>query len=172
MDPLLGGIISRWFDGGLEAFLGTMLEAAICLSTAAACGVLVGYERRADRKAAGIRTHVLVCVGASAFVHLGLLAVGVGATDDFARLIQSIATGIGFLGAGAIFRGQGSVSGITTASSIWLMGAVGAAAGAGAIVFALMITLITFAILQWSGDVPILEKLVRGDDLDEEPPPP
>jgi putative Mg2+ transporter-C (MgtC) family protein len=174
MDIDLASVISRWFDDGMDVYLGRMLEAVFCLGTAVACGTVVGYERRADKKAAGIRTHVLVCTGAAAFVHLGVVAVDTGTINDFGRLIQSIATGIGFLGAGAIFRGDGGVSGITTATSIWVMGAIGVAAGAGAIGFAVLMTLITYLVLQWSGDVPVLDDYLGRHEKTpggSEPPP-
>jgi len=74
---------------------------------------------------------------------------GLGTATDFNRLIQSIATGIGFLGAGAIFRHGDDVRGVTTAASLWAMGAVGAAAGAGAVLFALLLSVVCYIVLRW-----------------------
>lgn len=124
----------------------------MCLLVALVGGLIVGLEREKAHKPAGVRTHTLVAVGSAGFVHLGVVAQslgGLGTTADFNRLIQSIATGIGFLGAGAIFRAGDDVRGVTTAASIWAMGAVGAAAGAGAIVFALMLSAVCYLVLRW-----------------------
>ena len=85
-------------------------------------------------------------VGTAGFVHLGVVA---GSTVDLNRLIQAIATGIGFLGAGAIFRHGEDVRGVTTAASLWAMGAVGAAAGAGAVLFALFLSAVYYVVLRW-----------------------
>lgn len=160
---VIAGLVTDWMPDSFEALIIRLIDATICLGTAVVCGYIVGRERTASKAPVGVRTHVLVCLGAAAFVHLGVLAAHVNGTPvDFARLIQSIATGIGFLGAGAIFKAQASVRGVSTATSIWLMGAAGAAAGAGAVVFALIISLIAFAVLRWSG-----EPLALDDVLEE-----
>ncbi|MFQ5845187.1 MAG: MgtC/SapB family protein [Planctomycetota bacterium] len=145
-------VLHRWFPADSSLTLHLLLETAVCLGTAAFCGFLVGIERERRDRPAGLRTHILVCVGSAAFVHLGvtahLLGGGFGTIADFNRLIQSVAVGIGFLGAGAIFRAGDHVSGITTAASIWVMGAAGAAAGAGAVLFALGLSIFTYAVLR------------------------
>lgn len=148
---LAADLITRWWPGWAH-LLGMLLETLACLLTAVACGIIVGLERERRDRPAGLRTHVLVCLGSAGFVHLGVIAYrldGLGSTADFNRLVQSIATGIGFLGAGAIFRARGGVQGITTAASIWLMGAAGAAAGAGAIALALVVTVVGYAALRF-----------------------
>jgi len=159
----LADLLSRWTPDSIGQFLTLLMDAVVCLGTAVVCGYIVGRERSAAKAPVGVRTHVLICVGAAAFVHLGMVA-NIYAFDradpDFARLIQSIATGIGFLGAGAIFKSGGSVRGVSTATSIWLMGAAGAAAGCGAVAFALLITLIAFAVLRWSGEPIGLDDMV------------
>lgn len=156
-------LLGRWWPGDLEVVGELLFEAVVCLSLAALCGYVVGRERESSHKPAGVRTHILVGVGAAMFVHLGLVGHelgGLGTISDFNRLIQSIATGIGFLGAGAIFRARNTVHGITTAASIWVMGAIGAAAGAGALLFALLLTVLTYLVLRWSGDIPHVDELL------------
>jgi putative Mg2+ transporter-C (MgtC) family protein len=158
---ILAGLISEWLPGTFQEALVRLFDAFVCLGTAVVCGYIVGRERTAAKAPVGVRTHVLVCLGAAAFVHLGILAAHVqGSGVDFARLIQSIATGIGFLGAGAIFKAEATVRGVNTATSIWLMGAAGTAAGAGAIAFAFLIALIAFAVLRWSGEPLGLDDIV------------
>lgn len=146
-------LIHRWFPDNLWGALSLLFESVICLGTAVVGGMIVGMERERLEKPAGVRTHILVCVGSAGFVHLGLMAhtldLGLGTISDFNRLIQSIATGIGFLGAGAIFRAERTVKGVTTAASIWMMGAVGAAAGAGALALAIVLAVFGYLVLRW-----------------------
>ncbi len=148
---ILAGLLQQWMPS-LPAVLADLWQAFVCLGTAVLCGLVVGLERERHKKAAGLRTHILVCLGAAAFVHLGAVghALGsLGSVADFNRLVQSIATGIGFLGAGAIFRDRVAVRGVTTAASIWIMGAVGAAAGAGNIPLAVLLSVFTYVVLRW-----------------------
>lgn len=98
---------------------------------AALLGALLGWERERAGKAAGLRTHMLVALGAAMFV---LFPAEAGmAIGDLSRVIQGVATGIGFIGAGTILKRAESerVEGLTTAASIWLTGAIGMAVGAG-----------------------------------------
>lgn len=146
---IAAGLLRLWWPDDVWSQL---LESAACLGGAVVCGLIIGMERERSQKPAGVRTHVLVSLGAAAFVHIGLIGNQLGHfsnVTDFNRLIQSVATGIGFLGAGAIFRARDRVQGVTTAASIWIIGAVGAAAGAGALAFALMISLFGYAVLRW-----------------------
>ena len=94
---------------------------------AAACGGVLGLERQLKGKPAGIRTSMLVCVGTMMFVHLGV-ELG-GPQTDPTRVLGQVVAGIGFLGAGVILNQQGSIQGMTSASVIWLLAAVGAAVG-------------------------------------------
>jgi putative Mg2+ transporter-C (MgtC) family protein len=135
-----------------QQLLTMIVDSAVCLGVAVLCGLVIGLEREKLDKPAGVRTHILVCLGSAAFVHLGVTAhrlEGFGTISDFNRLVQTVGMGIGFLGAGAIFRMGVSVKGVTTAASIWIMGAAGAAAGAGAVVLALMISVIGYVVLRW-----------------------
>ena len=100
------------------------------LLLAAALGAVIGYQRERAGKPAGLRTHVLICVGAALFTIASLYGFGAGA--DPARVAAGIVAGIGFLGAGAIMRtGEGIVAGLTTAATIWVVAAIGLAVGAG-----------------------------------------
>src|SRR5882724_1440419 len=98
---------------------------------AAALGGCLGYERQVCGKAAGLRTHMLVSVGAALFVLVPQMA-GMG-TAELSRVIQGMLAGLGFIGAGAILKlsGKEEVRGLTTAANIWLTAAVGVAAGLG-----------------------------------------
>ncbi|MCP3976071.1 MAG: MgtC/SapB family protein [bacterium] len=98
------------------------------LLLAAVCSGLVGYERETAQKAAGLRTHTLVGVGAAVFSVASI--VGFEGPDQ-SRVAAQIVTGIGFLGAGAIFREGVFVRGLTTAAGLWVVASVGMAAGSG-----------------------------------------
>ena len=107
---------------------------------------LLGYERERRRKAAGLRTHMLVALGAALFV---LVPVQAGMSlEDISRVIQGLVTGIGFLGAGTILKGDSAedVKGLTTAAGIWLTAAIGVAVGLGHEATAVMSTLLALAI--------------------------
>ena len=101
------------------------------LVVAAVLGGLIGAEREWVGKAAGLRTHMMVSLGACLFV-LVPIETGIG-EGDLTRVIQGIATGIGFIGAGTILKraDANQIQGLTTAATIWLTGAVGIAVGAG-----------------------------------------
>ncbi|MCB9734112.1 MAG: MgtC/SapB family protein [Deltaproteobacteria bacterium] len=106
------------------------------VGAAAVAGALVGLEREMTGKAAGFRTNILIAVGAALATVVGLTIVGEHAVakqvvGDPSRVPEGIVTGIGFLGAGAILQKRGSVRGLTTAATIWLLGAIGIALGAG-----------------------------------------
>ncbi|HYX20250.1 MAG TPA: MgtC/SapB family protein [Thermoanaerobaculia bacterium] len=101
------------------------------LGLAAVLGTLLGYQRERVHSTAGLRTHILVCLGSAFFV---LASVEAGQTSaDISRVIQGIVAGIGFLGAGTILKVSDrlQVHGLTTAASIWLTAAIGAGAGLG-----------------------------------------
>ena len=101
------------------------------LTIALVCGAAIGFEREVRDKAAGLRTHILVCVGACLFGIMGMELIAMRDGVDILRLAQGLLIGIGFLGAGVIFRDGDSIRGLTTAAGIWVMGAVGLAAGVG-----------------------------------------
>jgi putative Mg2+ transporter-C (MgtC) family protein len=101
------------------------------LSLAMLFGSVIGIQRELSGKPAGVRTHMLVALGAAVFV-LGPMEFSMLATD-LSRVIQGLVTGIGFLGAGAIIKREekGEVEGLTTAAGIWMTAAVGLAVGLG-----------------------------------------
>ncbi|NLY58519.1 MAG: MgtC/SapB family protein [Gammaproteobacteria bacterium] len=120
---------------------------ALRLLLAALLGGLLGYERETHGKAAGIRTHMLVCTGAALFV-LGSELVG-GGDDAMSRVVQGIVAGIGFLGAGTIIKGDSmhDVKGLTTAAGVWMTAAVGVCVGLGLEATAVLATLLMLFIL-------------------------
>ena len=108
-----------------------VIRVTVRLTVAALLGGLLGFERERERKAAGLRTHMLVALGAALFT-IAPLEAGM-AIGDLSRVIQGIATGIGFIGAGTILKltEQQEIKGLTTAAGIWLTAAVGMAVGSG-----------------------------------------
>jgi putative Mg2+ transporter-C (MgtC) family protein len=111
-------------------------------------GGLVGFERERTQRPAGLRTHMLVAAGAACFTVASIYGFqGLGANSDPARLAAQIITGIGFLGAGAIFRTGDTVKGLTTASSIWITASIGILIGAGMIYLAIFTTAMTWFVL-------------------------
>jgi len=117
------------------------------LLLAAVLGGVLGYEREHKGKAAGIRTHMLVAMGAALFVLVPELDGMVVA--DMSRVIQGIVTGIGFLGAGAIIkhRTEEDTQGLTTAAGIWMTAAIGVACGLGRETTAVLSTLLALTVL-------------------------
>ncbi|MET0355933.1 MAG: MgtC/SapB family protein [Cellvibrio sp.] len=118
------------------------------LLVAAVLGGLLGYEREQRGKSAGVKTHMLVCIGAALFVLIPQQA-GVIAEADLSRIMQGIISGIGFLGAGAILKGadEKDLKGLTTAAGIWLTAAIGVAAGLGRESSAILCTLLALIVL-------------------------
>jgi putative Mg2+ transporter-C (MgtC) family protein len=120
-------------------------EALLRLALAAALGGLIGVERELRERQAGLRTHLLVALGSALFTIVGaygfheFLNSGASVVDP-TRIAAQIVTGIGFLGAGAIIRQGLSVRGLTTAATLWVVAAVGMAAGAGYYSVALITT--------------------------------
>ena len=117
------------------------------LLVAAALGGLLGYERESQGKSAGVRTHMLVAIGAALFV---LIPQQSGAsTADLTRVLQGLVAGVGFLGAGAIILGTKQVEtrGLTTAAGIWVTAAIGVAAGMGRESTAVLSTLVALFVL-------------------------
>ncbi|HEY7692193.1 MAG TPA: MgtC/SapB family protein [Gaiellaceae bacterium] len=132
----------------------TWLEALVRIVVAAGLGGVVGLERELDEKAAGLRTHMLVAVGSALFTIVGAY----GFSDfpavrvDPTRVAAQVVTGIGFLGAGLIFRQGFTIRGLTTAASLWLVAAIGMAAGAGfwkGAVIATIVALVSLRPLEW-----------------------
>jgi putative Mg2+ transporter-C (MgtC) family protein len=121
----------------------TLVDQILRLLLAAALGALIGLERDLKKKPAGIRTHMLVCLGACVYT---LISVSEFPLDS-ARIAAGIVAGIGFLGAGAIIGSQDGVHGLTTAAGIWVTAAVGLALGTGSYVIAAVSTLLVVVTL-------------------------
>jgi putative Mg2+ transporter-C (MgtC) family protein len=125
----------------------TDTEVARRLILAAVLGAVLGLEREVKQKSAGLRTNILIAVGAAVFTLMSLeMARATGAADP-SRIAAQIVTGIGFLGAGAIIRTRGGVQGLTTAATVWVNSAVGVAAGGGQYHLALIATSVTMIVL-------------------------
>ena len=124
------------------------------LVLAALLGGLLGFEREASGKSAGLRTHMLVAMGAAMFMTIALL---LGVTpQESSRVIQGVIAGVGFLGAGAILKssngGEEDVKGLTSAAGIWFTAAIGVAVGVGeesAAIFCTVIALVVLMVVPW-----------------------
>jgi putative Mg2+ transporter-C (MgtC) family protein len=126
------------------------------LGTAIVCGGIIGLERQLRGKAAGIRTSILICLGTELFVGLG--ASFSGDRVDPTRVLGQVVTGIGFLGGGVILAREGAVIGVTSAAVIWVLAALGSLIGLGHLLAALVLTLVTVALLT---GVELLESVFR-----------
>lgn len=115
------------------------------IGTSVACGAAIGLERQIHGKASGVRTSILICLGTSLFVAMG--ATAAPDRSDPTRVLGQVVTGIGFLGAGVILTREGRILGVTTAAVIWLLAAIGCLVGLGFLAAALVITLVTLAVL-------------------------
>jgi putative Mg2+ transporter-C (MgtC) family protein len=129
------------------------LEMVLRLLLAAALGAIIGYQRERAGKQAGLRTHILISVGAAL---ISLISIyGFGAASDPARVAAGVVVGVGFLGAGVILHRQGGiVAGLTTAATIWVAAGIGLAAGTGLYIIAAVATAIVLGVLimpRWSG---------------------
>lgn len=126
----------------------TMTEFFLRILTAAACGLMIGYERENRNKEAGIRTHAIVALGAALIMIVSKYGFSDIRNYDASRVAAQIVSGIGFLGAGIIFIRKRAVSGLTTAAGIWATAGVGMAVGSGmyyiGIAVAVLIVLLQF----------------------------
>ncbi len=117
-------------------------DTAISLGAAFVLGGLIGLERQYRQRTAGLRTNILVAIGAAIFVDAGNRLTG---HDGAVHVMAYVVSGIGFLGAGVIMREEGNVRGINTAATLWASGAVGACAGADLILEACLATIFVLA---------------------------
>lgn len=146
--------------------LSFQFELALRIVVAAVLGAAIGMERERRSHPAGMRTHLLVSVGAAAFTVLSIEAFTAPGADP-GRIAAQIVTGIGFLGAGAILKDRGSIKGLTTAASLWVVAAIGMASGAGAFGVAVATTVIVIVSL-WP--MQVIERRLfpdSDDSLDE-----
>ena len=122
------------------------LEMILRLLLAAVLGAIIGYQRERAGKYAGLRTHILICVGAAIFTIASIY--GFNAAGDPARVAAGVVAGIGFIGAGAILhRDGGIVEGLTTAATIWAVAGIGLAAGAGLYLASAVVTALMLIVL-------------------------
>jgi len=124
-----------------------VVQVLLRLIVAVLLGGLVGIQRQRARKPAGLRTHILVCLGSSVVV---VACSGMGMTlDGQSRVIQGVLTGVGFIGAGSILKlsQEHEIKGLTTAAGLWITAAIGIACGVGAIGIALIATLLALIVL-------------------------
>lgn len=154
IDRVIATLLAEFAD---FRHLEDITRASMRLMLAGVLGGLLGFEREVTGKAAGVRTHMLVTLGATLFV-MALEQEGAG-DDAISRVIQGVAAGIGFLCAGTILKGRdtGDVQGLTTAAGLWLATAIGIAIGVGrsaTAVFATVLALLILHALPW-----LLERL-------------
>ncbi len=134
------GYVDAYFGLGIKIVTGLIL------------GSLVGYDREQKMKNAGIKTNVLICLGATLYTAISFL--GHGQLDfDAARIPAQIVSGIGFLGAGAIMQDKGNIIGLTTAATIWVVAAIGMTIGYGYPVIATIFTLTILSVLRLLGPI-------------------
>ena len=125
------------------------VEALLRIVVAGVLSALIGVERELEGKSAGLRTYVLVGMGAAGFTAVGTTLFGAG--DAGSRIGQGIITGIGFLGAGVILHMERRVIGLTTAAGIWVAAVVGMAIGGGLYIIGAGVAVAVFLVLQLDG---------------------
>jgi putative Mg2+ transporter-C (MgtC) family protein len=118
---------------------------------AVCCGAVIGFERQLRHKPAGLRTNILICLGAAVFTIIS--ARMAGDKDSITRIAAQIVTGVGFLGAGAVIQDRGGIHGLTTAATIWLVASVGMACGAKLYLLAVISTLVAIIVLVGLGQL-------------------
>ena len=135
------------FDWLIHYFQG--IEAVVVrIALALVLGAVFGLERELTGHEAGFRTNILIAISACLFTYLGLEAFPlIGNARDPARVAAQIVSGVGFLGAGTLLQTRDKVRGLTTAATIWLVAAVGMAAGAGAYFSAIFTTILALGVL-------------------------
>lgn len=144
MTSASGGIVAGPAIGLFTS--SSLVEVELLLASFVLCS-LIGLERQFRQKAAGYRTHVLVGLGACAFTLVSVFGFSAFLGDtsihfDVSRIAAQVVTGIGFLGAGVIFKGRNMVRGLTTAATVWVSAAVGMACGAGMLSLAILVTIL------------------------------
>ncbi len=133
---------------------GSNTEILIKLGVSLVLGFAIGLEREMTNKTAGLRTHILVCIGSTIFTILSIHGFaditaidGIIIQNDPARIAAQIITGIGFIGGGAVLHHGTTVYGLTTAATLWITASIGMSVGAGSYSLAIVATIITFLVL-------------------------
>ena len=137
------GQVDVYFGMGIKIVTGLIL------------GSMVGYDREQKMKNAGIKTNVLICLGATLYTAISMLGhvQGEGFAYDSARIPAQIVSGIGFLGAGAIMKDKGNIIGLTTAATIWVVASIGMTIGYGFPVIATIFTITILSVLKLLGPI-------------------
>jgi len=136
------GEVSLYFGLGIEIVTGLLL------------GGLVGYDREQKMKNAGIKTNILICIGATLYTAINLVVQkSYAQSADPTRIVAQIVSGIGFLGAGAIMQDRGNIIGLTTAATIWVVAAIGVTIGFGYPVIATIFTVTILLVLRLLGPI-------------------
>lgn len=137
--------------GSVDVYLGMGIK----IVTGLVLGSLVGYDREQKMKNAGIKTNVLICLGATLYTAISMLGhvQGGGIEYDSARIPAQIVSGIGFLGAGAIMKDKGNIIGLTTAATIWVVASIGMTIGYGFPVIATIFTITILSVLKLLGPI-------------------
>lgn len=132
------------------------------LGVAFICGSIIGIERGRSGKPAGLRTNILICVGAAMYTIASELSAKYIASAPFesGRITAQVVTGVGFIGAGAILRSGLAITGLTTAATIWLVAAIGVLIGQGFALFGFVATLLTLIALVLLGEVQIAGRCI------------
>ena len=134
------------------------LDVLMRIGMAVVCGSLIGIERQIKRKAAGMRTNVMICLGAMLYVTAAdLISQSAGAMSfDPSRVAGQVVVGMGFIGAGAIIQSRGQVHGLTSAATLWVVAAIGVLIGIGHPLLALGVTILVVALLVGVGKLEFL----------------
>lgn len=137
---------------GSGFYLDNLVEAVIRLIFACVIGAIIGFEREKKNHPAGLRTHLIVCLGSCLIMVLSIF-MAEKTSFDTSRLAQGVISGVGFLGAGTIIRDGNKIRGLTTAASIWTVACLGLVVGAGIYEISLIITIILVFVLIGLGKV-------------------
>lgn len=137
--------ITLEFFGEVSIYYGIGIQIIFALGL----GGIVGYDREVKLKAAGLKTNIMICIGACLYTTISMINIEPGASMiDPNRVSAQIVSGIGFLGAGAIIQGRGSVTGLTTAATIWVVAAIGYTIGVGYPIVATLFSLTVLVVLK------------------------
>ncbi|MBQ9245056.1 MgtC/SapB family protein [bacterium] len=135
----------------LDYFIIADADILVRIVSAIILGSIIGFEREITNKSAGLRTQIMVCLGSCIFTILSIYGFSTAVTlyplGDPSRVAAQIITGIGFIGAGTVLRQGLTVTGLTTASTLWIVAAIGMACGCGKINIAVVSTILAFCIL-------------------------
>lgn len=143
----MGGVLD-WLFALPQAYPDLRLDLLGRLLLATVLGGAIGWERQHAHKPAGLRTNILICVGAALLTDLSVaMAAAASGPADPGRVAAQIVTGVGFLGAGTILQARGSVTGLTTAATLWVVAAIGMSVGFGAAIEATGATFLVLVVL-------------------------